>query len=238
MRLLTRSQSKTDKSKNDGAIVWAMQFSPATESVEHGGKNMCAEFSPGCIKACLKKAGMNIMPTHVAARIRKTLLYLNEEEEFHRLANKELEALKRKAAREGMTPATRPNTLSDVPQFGIRIANDHPDLQVYDYTKRLKWWKKHSDKRPDNYAVVLSRSETNDDLWNEMMSTGEWAGAVVFDTDDPANFPTHYMGYPVENGDASDSRWKTPKGTVVGLTLKGTNEAKQEARDSGFAVPC
>ncbi len=175
MRLFSRN-SKTEKSKGDGALILPLQLSPATESVPHGGKNMCAEASQGCAKSCLKKSGMNIMPTHVAARVRKTLLYLNEQEEFHRLANKELEALKRKAAREGMIPATRPNTLSDVPQLGIRVATEHPDLQVYDYTKRLKWWKKHSDKRPDNYAVVLSRSETNDDLWNEMMSTGEWAG--------------------------------------------------------------
>ena len=237
MRLFSQNH-KTELSKGDGAIILPLQLSPATESVEHGGKNMCAEYSPGCIKACLKKAGMNVMPTHVAARVRKTLFYLNEQEEFHRQADKELEALKRKAAREDMIPATRPNTLSDVPQLGIRIATDHPDLQVYDYTKRLKWWRKHSEERPDNYAVVLSRSETNEDLWNELMSTGDWAGAVVFDTKDPAEFPTHYMGFPVENGDASDSRWKTPRGTVVGLTLKGTNEAKQKARDSGFAVPC
>ena len=236
MRLFSRN-AKTEKSKGDGALILPLQLSPATESVPFGGKNTCPEAS-SCTKACLKFAGMNNMPTHENVRVRRTLLYFDDPEEFHRLINKELAALRRKADKAGMTAAARPNTLSDLPRLGIRTANENPDMEIYDYTKRLKFWKKHGHERPDNYTVVLSRSETNEDLWNELMNTGEWAGAVVFDTDDPANFPTHYMGHPVENGDASDSRWKTPKGTVVGLTLKGTNKAKQEARDSGFAVPC
>ena len=150
--------------------------------------------------------------------------------------NHELQAHKRKAERLGLEPACRPNTLSDVPQMAIRVAEENPWLQAYDYTKRLKWWAKHGGRRPDNYTVVLSRSETNEDQWVSMMRTGKWAGAVVFDTGDPEEFPTHYMGFPVVNGDSDDTVWRAKPGVVRGLTLKGTKAAKKAARDGGFAV--
>ena len=236
MRLFSKN-AKTEKSKGDGALILPLQLSPATESVPFGGKNTCPEAS-SCTKACLKFAGMNNMPTHANVRVRRTLLYFDDPEEFHRLVNKELAALRRKADKAGMTAAARPNTLSDLPGWAY-VPRTRTRTWRYMITPSVSSsGKSMGDERPDNYTVVLSRSETNEDLWSELMSTGDWAGAVVFDTKDPADFPTHYMGYPVENGDASDSRWKTPKGTVVGLTLKGTNKAKQEARDSGFAVPC
>jgi hypothetical protein len=44
------------------------------------------------------------------------------------------------------------------------------------------------------------------------------------------------MGLPVISGDLDDARFTDPKGVIVGLYLKGTNKAKQAARDSGFAV--
>lgn len=230
-RLLGRN-AKTEKSAKTGALVASHQMSPATESVEYGGVNMCAEASAGCIGACLKNAGMNVMPTHVRARVNKALWWLREPDPYHAQFNKEVQAHKRKAERLGLEPWVRPNTLTDRPMFAIRTARENPSVYFYDYTKRLKWWQKHKNKRPDNYFIVLSRSESNHERWLRMMQTGEWVGAVVFD----GPIPDTYLGFPVVDGTKDDSVWLSPPGTIRGLQLIGTNKAKQAARESGFAV--
>jgi hypothetical protein len=231
-RRLLGTNAKTIKSAKTGALVASHQMSPATESVAHGGVNMCAEASAGCAGACLKNAGMNVMPTHMLARINKTVWWVREPERYHIQLNKEVQAHRRKAERLGLEAWVRPNTLSDQPRMAIQAATDNPDVGFYDYTKRLKWWAKHRDKMPDNYFVVLSRSESNHERWLSMMRTGEWVGAVVFD----GPMPDTYLGFPVVDGTKDDSVWLSPPGTVRGLQLIGTNKAKQAARESGFAV--
>ena len=230
-RLLGRN-AKTIKSRGTGALVASHQLAPATESVPYGGVHMCAEASAGCISACLKYAGMNVMPTHANARVRRTLWWLRDPLGYHAQLNKELRAHKRKADRLDMEAWARPNTLSDKPALGIIAAQDNPDIGFYDYTKRLKWWAKHKGNKPDNYFIVLSRSESNHERWLRMMRTGEWVGAVVFD----GPMPDTYIGFPVVDGTKDDSVWLSPPGTIRGLQLIGTNKAKQAARDSGFSV--
>ena len=229
---LLGTNAKTLKSSKVGALVASHQLSPATESVPFGGVNMCAEASKGCSAACLKNAGMNVMPTHLDARVRRTLYWLRYPDLYHAQFNKELAAHKRKAARLKLEPWARPNTLSDQPELAIRCSEENQDMKFYDYTKRLKWWTKNAHRKPSNYFLALSRSESNHDRWLAMMHTGEWVGAVVFD----GPMPDTYLGFPVVDGTADDSIWLSPPGTIRGLKLIGTNKAKQAARESGFAI--
>ena len=229
---LLGTNAKTLKSRKTGALVASHQLSPAKESVPFGGVHMCPEASQGCTAGCLKNAGMNVMPTHLSARVRRTLYWLRQPDQYHTQLNKELGAHKRKAGRLGLEPWARPNTLSDQPELAIRCCEENTDMEFYDYTKRLKWWIKNLHRKPDNYFLVLSRSESNHNRWLELMNTGEWVGAVVFD----GPMPSTWHGFPVVDGTTDDSVWLSPPGTIRGLKLIGTNAAKQAARESGFAI--
>jgi hypothetical protein len=229
---LLGTNAKTLKSEKTGALVASHQLSPATESIPFGGVHMCAEASDGCMGGCLKHAGYNVMKTHLSARVRRTLYWLRQPEQYHHQLNKELQAHARKAERLNLEAWARPNTLSDQPELAIRCCEDNPDMNFYDYTKRLKWWIKNLHRQPSNYFLVLSRSETNHDRWLQLMNTNKWVGAVVFD----GPMPSTWHGFPVVDGTTDDSVWLSPPGTIRGLKLIGTNEAKQKARDSGFAI--
>ena len=229
---LLGTNAKTQKSEKTGALVASHQLSPATESIPCGGAHMCAEASDGCMGGCLKNSGMNVMPTHLSARVRRTLYWLRQPEQYHHQLNKELQAHARKAERLNLEAWARPNTLSDQPELAIRCCEDNPDMKFYDYTKRLKWWTKNLHRQPSNYFLVLSRSETNHDRWLQLMNTNEWVGAVVFD----GPMPSTWHGFPVVDGTTDDSVWLSPPGTIRGLKLIGTNEAKRKARESGFAI--
>ena len=229
---LLGTNAKTQKSEKTGALVASHQLSPATESIPFGGIHMCAEASDGCMGGCLKNAGMHVMPTHLSARVRRTLYWLRQPEQYHHQLNKELQAHARKAERLNLEAWARPNTLSDQPELAIRCCEDNPDMKFYDYTKRLKWWTKNLHRQPSNYFLVLSRSETNHDRWLQLMNTNEWVGAVVFD----GPMPSTWHGFPVVDGTTDDSGWLSPPGTIRGLKLIGTNEAKRKARESGFAI--
>ena len=229
---LLGTNAKTQKSEKTGALVASHQLSPATESIPFGGVHMCAAASDGCMGGCLKNSGMNVMPTHLSARVRRTLYWLRQPEQYHHQLNKELQAHARKAERLNLEAWARPNTLSDQPELAIRCCEDNPDMKFYDYTKRLKWWTKNLHRQPSNYFLVLSRSETNHDRWLQLMNTNEWVGAVVFD----GPMPSTWHGFPVVDGTTDDSVWLSPPGTIRGLKLIGTNEAKRKARESGFAI--
>ena len=229
---LLGTNAKTQKSEKTAALVASHQLSPATESIPFGGVHMCAEASDGCMGGCLKNSGMNVMPTHLSARVRRTLYWLRQPEQYHHQLNKELQAHARKAERLNLEAWARPNTLSDQPELAIRCCEDNPDMKFYDYTKRLKWWTKNLHRQPSNYFLVLSRSETNHDRWLQLMNTNEWVGAVVFD----GPMPSTWHGFPVVDGTTDDSVWLSPPGTIRGLKLIGTNEAKRKARESGFAI--
>ena len=55
----TLSNYKLQKSRKYGYLTAGLSMSPATESVEAGGRNMCP-FAGACEKSCLKFAGQNV----------------------------------------------------------------------------------------------------------------------------------------------------------------------------------
>ena len=215
MKLLGLSNPKTEKGESLGYLTAIMHFAHGSTS----GFNV----SLGCLGACLDFAGRGAMKTVQAARIAKTRRWFEDRTAFVADLYADIEALRRKARREGMTPAVRLNGTSDIP-FENQLPDlftDFADVQFYDYTKRP------GRVTPANYSLTFSRSETNEKVaWQEL---GRGLNmAVVFEA-----LPSRYGGAPVLDGTLTDLRFLDPAGHIVGLTAKG----KLGREDStGFVV--
>lgn len=206
-------------------------MAPADESVPHGGKNMCPLASKGCAQACLFSAGRGRFDSVRAARIAKTLHFLNNPDTFFADLRKSIARVIRMAKRQNLTPAIRLNGTSDVAWEKIStIMAEFPDVQFYDYTKI--WSRVLAFGRgqlPSNYHLTFSRSEENAEYVERIIAETDANVAVVFAT---SELPATYMGREVINGDEHDLRFLDKRGVVVGLKAKG--QAKKDT--SGFVV--
>ncbi len=235
------ADSKTVKGEKLGYLTGILYLAPGDLS----GREVCPKRSAGCTASCLgAHAGRVVfLPSVMKSRLAKTDWYFNERESFMAQLVKDINALIRKAKREGLTPVVRLNGSSDipwerVPAFKSEVAGKvisfsimelFPDVQFYDYTKR-------SNRRdlPSNYHLTFSLAEDNDAAAYEALGNGMNV-AAVFHT-----VPTEYvfgpkvsMGprtivYPVIDGDASDLRFldEAPaSGCIVGLKAKGGAKA-------------
>jgi hypothetical protein len=226
MKLLSVSaDAKTVKGEKKGYLTGILYLAPASSS----GTNVCANASPGCIRGCLNTAGRAaIFPAILKARVRKTRELFADREAFVAQLAKDIRALERKAKREGLTPCVRVNGTSDLPWLAMRMAREFPHVQLYDYSKHLRVWK----RQLPNYSITFSHSETNLQDCLETLAHGSNV-AVVFDTKRGAQLPTTWNGYRVIDGDESDLRFLDPHsaiGFVVGLRAKG--KARKDC--SGF----
>jgi hypothetical protein len=104
-----------------------------------------------------------------------------------------------------------------------------PDLQFVDYTKSFKRALEHAAGQfPANYHLTFSRSETNEDDCRQVLAAGGNVAVVL-----AGEFPEHYLGHRVINGDAHDLRHLDGRGVVVALSPKGR---KAKSDNSGFVV--
>ena len=228
------SNPKLAKNKKQGVMTAPLHLAPFKLS----GFNTCAMASPGCIVACLHRAGNPIyMDAKEKARIARTQAYFKARDAFMAVVCFEIEALARKASKAKMQAGVRPNATSDIPFERVRVVVNgvtfgnvmqaFPGVEFYDYTKQTKralLWANNA--MPANYHLTFSKAENNDVAVSQVLSAGGNV-AVVFD-----KLPETYLGKPVINGDEHDFRPLDPKGVVVGLKAKG--EAKGD--ESGFVV--
>ena len=230
------NNAKTVKGQKRGYLTGVLYLAPSDLS----GRNVCPMASPGCIAACLNTAGHGAFNNVQQARINKTRALFEDRDAFLAQLHKEIGALIRKAARDGLTPTVRLNGTSDLPWEAYKLDGkslfEHfPDVQFYDYTKipkRAKLWA--AGKMPANYHLTFSRSEINDADARACLKAGANV-AVVFRPKLPATFGNA----PVIDGDADDLRFMPQgmetiahRGVVVGLKAKG--RARKE--NSGFVV--
>ncbi len=225
MKLLSVSaDAKTIKGEKQGYLTGILYLAPANTS----GHNVCASATEGCKSGCLNKAGRAaIFQSIEQARIRKTNELFSDRESFLAQLRKDIQALVRKATRENMIPCVRVNGTSDLPWLGMRMAEEFPDVQFYDYTKIPN---AHFRTAP-NYHVTFSFSESNG---VESMSALEHGLnlAMVFRVKKGQALPDTWCGYEVIDGDLSDLRFLDRKGVIVGLRAKGP--AKRDC--FGFVV--
>lgn len=226
MRLLTVANPKTRKGEADGYLTGILMLSPAATVAR---RSLCTSSTVGCRGPCLawqgragmwSKASGEYLDSAViihAARARRTMRYETDRAGFLGDLRRDLIALCRAAHRHGRTPAVRLNGMSDLPSLALQMADEHPNVQFYDYTKHPKPWLR---LRP-NYHLTFSRSESNGAACVDAYRHGINV-AVVFDVRKSAALPHAWRGMPVIDGDVSDLRFLDPAPCIVGLRAKGT----------------
>jgi hypothetical protein len=208
MKLLTTQNAKTIKGESLGYLTGILYLAP--HKIADGKTNLCPASTAGCRAACLYSAGRGAFKSIQASRIKKTKWLLRDRTGFISQLIVDIQALKRKAAREGLKPAVRLNGTSDIAweQLAPWLFSMFSDVQFYDYTKR-----KDRTNLPPNYYLTQSASEL-DDISSILKQ--ERNVAVVFD-----KLPDHLDGVIVINGMDHDLRFIDQRGVIVGLEPKG-----------------
>ena len=234
MKYLTTENAKTSKGESSGTLTGILYLAPANES----GRNVCPHASEGCRIACLYTAGMGAFSNVKAARIAKTKAFHADPKGFIEDLARDIEALVRKAEREGLAPAVRLNGTSDIPwealggHHKVNLMNRFPAVSFYDYTKNSARARSYAQgKLPPNYSLTFSRSESNGAVALELLEAGVNV-AAVFAVKKGDALPSTWGGRPVIDGDVNDLRHLDPRNSVVGLRAKG--DAKKD--DSGFVI--
>lgn len=240
MILLSQTDRHPKVSKNGkvGVMSAILHLSPADTS----GFEVCKHRSPGCTASCLHYSGFQYQKKY-DARIRRTEFFFKDRAGFMKRLAKEISNLERRAEAEGMIPGIRLNGTSDIPWERVRYPGSDlnlmevfPDVQFMDYTKYLT-----RKDLPDNYKLIFSRSENNDDDCIKATQQGMNIAAVFADklpsthTIKGSNGLSHCFF--VVDGDEHDWRWMEYEDydspVIIGLLAKG---AKGKADDTGFII--
>lgn len=232
MLLSIDTNTKTVKGQTKGFMTGILYLAPADTVA---GLNLCPMAdAAGCKTGCLYTAGRGAFNSVQTARINKTLKFRDATEAFMLQLVSDIQALIRKANREGMTPVVRLNGTSDIlwERISLNYAGKEyanimevfPDIQFYDYTKIAA-----RPNLPKNYDLTFSYSGVGSfakhvatALKNGMRIAAVFIGAM----------PETFLDRPVMNGDETDLRFLDDKNVIVGLKAKG--KAKKDT--SGFVV--
>ena len=206
-----------------------------------GVGNLCPNASDGCKSLCLGMySGQAAMVSDLEngtnavreSRIAKSQFFMNERQAFMAEMADHVRAMIRKADRENKELAVRPNGSTDIAFERIPTDNGQPlpirfpKIQFVDYTKSVR--RVLDPKRPANYHLTFSLSETNKAEAEQVLAAG-FNVAVVFGDGQPSTF----MGHRVIDGTEHDLRHLDPQPVIVGLDPKGK---KAKADTSGFVV--
>jgi hypothetical protein len=219
-KLLSTANPKIQKGTKKGYLSFILHLAPADLS----GRETCPKRTAGCTAACLNTAGRGGMfkkgeTTNMIqkARIRKTVMYFEQREQF--LADLAADIRKgiKMAERLGLKPAFRLNGTSDLSVEKWGIIEQFPTVQFYDYTKVLGRKVAHL----PNYHLTFSKADGNDSDVAEALMQGMSVVAVYDEI--PADVPS---------ADETDLRFLDPRGTMLGLKAKG--RAKKDY--TGFVI--
>lgn len=233
--LSVSNDAKTIKGEKFNVLTGVLYLAPHNLS----GFQVCPKASAGCKAARLYTAGRGIYTKVQNARIKKTVEFFTDRENFMKELVNNIEALIKKATRQNMVPAVRLNGTSDIAWEKIkcvRNGKEYPSVidafmeegvQFYEYTAILG--RKRALSLP-NYHLTFSLKENNDNDARKALEQG-YNVAVVMNVKRDAPKPRTWNKIPVVNGDESDLRFMDPKGGhIVALTAKG----KARYDKSGF----
>ena len=206
-----------------------------------GAGNLCPHSSAGCRSLCLgmysgQAATVSDLENGTNAtresRISKAQWFMTDRSAFMSEMAQHIRAMVRKADRENKELVVRPNGSTDIAfervstDNGQTLPNRFSELQFVDYTKSMR--RVLDPKRPANYHLTFSLSETNKAEAEQVLAAG-FNVAVVFGHGQPETF----MGHRVIDGTEHDLRHLDPQPVIVGLDPKGS-KAKNDT--SGFVV--
>jgi len=228
--------TKTVKGEKYGVRTGVLYLAPADLS----GTEICPRRTKGCSIGCLFTSGHGTYWNVREARLRKTMVLNYQRELFDQQLNKDIVKLDNLSEKAGLLPAVRLNGTSDVdwinhPFMGYdNIFESFPNINFYDYTKRIEILKAHSNLRLPNYHLTFSRSETiNNQLDVEEARAMKYNVTVVFHKE----LPPMWQGVPVVDGDRHDIRFwdkleSNGRSVIIGLIAKG----KARYDTTGFVV--
>lgn len=221
--------------------------------------NLCKNATIGCATSCLYHQGIYKNSSFTKnrikqARIKRTLKFFIQREEFFLKLVKEIKAIQRKAKKKCMTPAISLNGTSDIlwekESFTIKdkeyknIMEFFPDIQFFDYTKYDIF--KSRKKLPENYHLTYSRAGSNKgkiiDDWavlKEILDKNINV-AIIFSKEMKEKIlkESAYKNYKVIDGDeytcrAYDTHQKEEK---KGLIIAMEVVKKTDINNSGFII--
>jgi hypothetical protein len=231
MLLAIDTNTKTIKGQTKGYMTGILYLAPA-DIVD--GINVCPKAEQaGCKAGCLYTAGRGAFSNVQNARMNKTVMFRDNRPAFMMQLVSDIQALIRKANREGFIPVVRLNGTSDIVweiipvTFNGVVYNNimevFPDVQFYDYTKIA-----NRRNLPKNYDLTFSYSGLATFAKDVALALKNGMRiAVVFD-----NIPDMFLDRVTINGDETDLRFLDEKNVIVALKAKG--KAKKDT--SGFVV--
>jgi hypothetical protein len=228
--LLSSGSTKIEKS-NKLSDEWFSRIIYLASDDEADGKRTVCPYAKiaKCSVPCLDTAGMGKFSNVRKARIRKTLLFLNDRQEFMRQLVQDVNKFLKECDRLGKKPALRLNGTSDIQWETIEVDGYEnifamfPQIQFYDYTKIPTRKVEHI----PNYHLTWSYSEANDKYATLFDKVSNNIAVVFRDA-----LPKMFKGLKVIDGDKHDMRFLDETQVVVGLIEKG--EAKKDT--SGFVI--
>lgn len=228
--LLSQGSTKINKSNTIQDEYFSRILYLAPDNLADGKRTVCpyAKIAK-CNEACLNSSGMGVFSNVQQARIRKTLMFLNETEKFFDLLIKDIDKFVKECDKMDKKPALRLNGTSDIQWEAIEVGGYenifamYPQIQFYDYTKIPTRKVSHI----ANYHLTWSYSQANDKYASLFEKVPYNKAVVFFDA-----LPSMFKGLKVIDGDKHDMRFLDKTNSVVGLLAKG--KAKQD--DTGFVI--
>lgn len=208
-------------------IYYSLMLAPASTS----GFNVCSA-SGDCEKFCVSFTGKGGIPTVQQARIRKTLLFMNERDLFFELLENDICKLTEFAYQQKKQLVIRLNTFSDLAFELIKpdLFKTFHDVIFIDYTKRKDRILRYiRNLFPKNYFLAYSHNEKSEDFSMYALQNNVNVSFVVRR---PKQIPLKIEGFPVTDADYSDSWIIDNKGTIGILKAKG----KLISSDSPFVL--
>jgi hypothetical protein len=180
----------------------------------------------GCFEGCLKSSGRGRFDNVAAGRQWRSDLWHQDQGQFLGRLKNELGNFSKLCQKNGITPAARLNTISDIPWEKFGIPDLFPEIYFYDYTKRAA----RLNKTPANYTLMFSYSGRAQYANQVQIALGAGVpiAAVFRDT-----LPGSFMGRPVIDGDKSDLINSKAGPVIIGLKAKGS---LAKADQSGFVI--
>jgi len=218
---------------------WSVILHLAPSNLADGKRTVCPYAKIAmCEEPCLNTAGLGgVYPSIQNARVRKTLLFLDEYETFMEQLVDDINRFIRACERKDKKACIRLNGTSDIQwehqlYKGKTVFEMFPSVQWYDYTKIPTRKVDHI----KNYHLTWSYSEANIKylkLFKKYINKRKLKKltmntAVVFRKEIPKTF----LGFKVIDGDKHDMRFLDEDNVVVGLKAKG----KARKDYSGFVV--
>ena len=228
--LLSSGSTKIEKSNKLSDEWFSRIIYLAPDDLADGKNTLCPYAKVAkCNVPCLNTAGMGKFINVQQSRIKKSLLFLNDQQEFMRQLVQDVNKFLKECDRLGKKPALRLNGTSDIQWETIEVDGHEnifamfPQIQFYDYTKIPTRKVEHI----PNYHLTWSYSEANDKYATLFDKVSNNIAVVFRDV-----LPKVFKGLRVIDGDKHDMRFLDDTQVVVGLVAKG--QGKKDT--SGFVI--